>query len=179
LVAVLRRALVWAAIGSLFLDQLTKVVIHGMYRSGALADYASVKLLGEVVRLTYEKNPQGVFGLRYGPPWLYFVLPLLGCVLVVWFGLRTRGAWLSAAYGLVLGGAAGNLIDRARLGYVIDFIVVEIKALRFRWFTWNLADGFVVVGIIMLLGYELFGRRKTPEPGPESKEGESAPSLPG
>jgi signal peptidase II len=67
---------------------------------------------------------------------------------------------MATAYGLVLGGALGNLIDRIRLGYVIDFIVVELPKLGFRWYTFNLADASLVVGVIMLLGYEFFGRKK-------------------
>jgi len=153
-----RRFFVWAAILGLFLDQVTKIVIHGMFRSGAFSEARTVRLLGDVLRVAYEQNRQGVFGLHFGPQPLYFLLPLLAAALVLWFGLRARDSWSAAAYGLILSGALGNVIDRARFGYVIDFIVFELRRWGFWWYTFNLADAFVVTGVIMLLGKELLRR---------------------
>jgi len=155
-----RRFFVWAAIVGLFLDQVTKIVVYGMFRGGVFSDTRTVRLLGNVLKLAYEQNQQGVFGLHYGPQFLYFVLPLSASALVIWYGFRAKDAWSAAAFGMILGGALGNVIDRARLGYVIDFIVFELRRLGFQWYTFNIADALVVVGVIMLLGKEFIWRPK-------------------
>ncbi len=157
---ILRRPFVWAAIASLFLDQLSKMLIYGLFGGGSADLPGGVRVLGDVLRFVYERNQHGVFGLEYGPPVIYLVLPVAGSALVLWLGLRAVGSWLAIAYGLILGGAVGNLIDRIRLGYVIDFIVVELPRLRFRWYTFNLADAFLVIGVIMLVGHEFLRSRK-------------------
>ncbi len=165
-----RSFFVWAAIAGLFLDQVTKIVVHGMYRSGAFEQASTLRVLGEVLRIGYEKNQHGVFGLIYGPMFLYFVLPLSASALVVWLGLKAQDRWSATAYGVILAGALGNVIDRARFGYVVDFLVFELRKLGFRWFTFNLADAFVVVGCIMLLGREFLWRPKqgsAEAPGPD------------
>ncbi len=146
------RCFVWAAITALFLDQVTKVLVYGLVPGGEV-----VRLLGDVLRIWHVHNPQGVFGLSYGPRVFYLLLPLVGAVLVVWFGLRARACWPATAYGMILGGALGNVIDRMRFGYVIDFIDVGWRG--WHWHTFNLADAGVVIGVVMLLGRELFRRR--------------------
>ena len=155
-----RRFFIWAAIVGLFLDQVTKIVVYGMFRGGAFADVRVIPLLGDVLKLAYAQNRQGVFGLHYGPQFLYFLLPLSASALVIWYGLRSKDGWSAAAFGMILSGALGNVIDRARLGYVIDFIVCEWRRLGFQWFTFNVADALVVAGSIMLLAREFLWRPK-------------------
>ncbi|UCG43354.1 MAG: signal peptidase II [candidate division WOR-3 bacterium] len=173
-----RRWFVWAAILSLAIDQIAKVLAYGM-----LEEHVPVRVLGDFVRLIRTANPRGLFGMHYGPKFIYFVLPLIGIALVIYFAIRTRDRWLLTAYGIVMGGAIGNLIDRARLGSVIDFIDMGIG--RVRWYTFNPADAFVVIGIVMLVGKELLWRKKkepvqAPAVAAESDEGagSDAPSTP-
>jgi len=154
-----RRLFVWSAVLALFLDQLTKLLVQGAYMTGPPETWRGVRLLGEVLSITPVANPDGLFSWSYGPRFMYIVLPLFGIGLVIWFALRNRDRWSSAAYGLILGGAVGNLIDRVRLGWVIDFIDFRLPQFRFRWFTFNLADAFLVVGILLLLARGLFGRK--------------------
>lgn len=154
----LKRPFVWAAIGALFLDQITKVWVYGSVPEGE-----SVRLIGSVLSVSNRQNPHGVFGWSYGPSVVYLILPVAGSLLVLWFALRARSNWLSFVYGMILGGALGNVIDRFRLGHVIDFIDVEIRALKFRWFTFNLADAFLVVGVILLIVFEFFRKKPQPE----------------
>lgn len=61
---------------------------------------------------------------------------------------------MSIALGLLLGGAIGNLVDRLRLGYVVDFIDIGIGDLRF--YTFNLADSAISLAIVLLIGAALF-----------------------
>lgn len=158
-----RRFFIWAAIISLFLDQVSKVLVYG-----AVSPHEPVKVLGNVLRFSLTTNNQGLFGMRYGPPFVYIILPILGIALVAYFAVKCRDRWLLVSYGLILGGAVGNLIDRLRLsGRVIDFIDIGIGGRR--WYTFNLADTWVVVGIIMLLGKEfLFPARSAARNGQDS-----------
>jgi signal peptidase II len=151
--AALRRSFVWTTILSLFFDQLTKTVVYGIFNKPGAP--VSIRLIGDLVKITYTTNPYGVFGISFGSVWLHFTLQLLGIVIVLILGFKTLNTYLGCAYGIILGGALGNLLDRLRLGYVIDFIDVEIRKLHFRWFTFNLADAFVVIGVILILIYEL------------------------
>ncbi len=161
---VLRRAFIWASIGALFVDQTTKLVVYGMFGGGG--GDKSVAILGQVLRISFTINTRGVFGVSFGGPIFHFVLQVVGVGLVIYFGIRTRERWLGSAYGVILGGALGNLIDRVRLGYVIDFIDFGIPAINFRWFTFNLADAFIVVGVLMIVFYEVgLGFRSKRKPG--------------
>jgi len=176
-----RRLFIWAAVVGLAIDRISKLIVHGMFSSGAFSDGREFRLLGDVLRVTYATNPHGLFSLNYGPPFMYFVLPLSAAALVVWFGLRAKDAWSSTAFGLILSGALGNVIDRAGLGYVIDFLLFDIPGRSVvlfgrlsvvPWPVFNLADAFVFAGVAMLLVKEL--RRR---PRPESVEAGAAPET--
>jgi len=178
-----RRFFIWAAIAGLALDRITKFVVHGMFISGTFSDGREVRLFGDVLRVAYAMNPQGLFSLNYGPPFMYFLLPLSAAALVAWYGLREKSGWSSAAFGLILSGALGNVIDRAALGYVIDFVLFDIpghpvvlfnRLSLVPWPVFNLADAFVFTGAVMLLGKELFGRA----PGVRDQGSGSEPRTP-
>jgi signal peptidase II len=114
------------------------------------------------------------------------VLPLSAAALVAWYGLRARDAWSATAFGLILSGALGNVIDRAGLGYVIDFLLFNIpghpvvvfnRLSVIPWPVFNLADAFVFVGVVILVGSELL----RPKPASSavtsvSAEGEKLPA---
>jgi signal peptidase II len=73
---------------------------------------------------------------------------------------RARALVLVVGLSLVLGGALGNLLDRLRLGYVVDFIDAGIGSLR--WYTFNVADAAISLGILLLLAASIwptFARR--------------------
>jgi len=95
------------------------------------------------------------------------VLPLLAAGLVVLYGLRAGDRWSASAFGLILGGALGNVIDRAGLSYVIDFLLIDVvgrpvvildRVTIMPWPVFNLADAFVFGGAVMLIGRELLRR---------------------
>lgn len=169
-----RRLFAWSATIALFLDQLSKLLVQGAYMTGPPETWRSVRVIGEYLAITPASNPDGLFSWNYGPPFMYLVLPMFGIGVVVWMALRNRDRWSSAAYGLILGGALGNLIDRLRMGWVIDFIDFRLPQLRFRWFTFNLADVFLVVGIVLLLAREFFGRNR---PAEQAVDGDSGPAF--
>jgi signal peptidase II len=96
--------------------------------------------------------------------WGFVVLALLIAIgLLVWLVRipphtpppRRRGLWLiKAAIALIIGGAVGNLLDRALIGYVVDFL--DFHALGYHWPAFNVADSAITLGVIFLLLVELF-----------------------
>lgn len=174
------RALVLTAVVAAVgvgLDVASKLLVRARLMPGLEPfHWRSHVLIPGVLTINPTRNPDGLFGMSYGPHWLYLVLPLVGIVLVAWFVLRNREKLAGVAYGLILAGALGNLVDRFTLGWVVDFIDFRIPALGFRWFTFNLADAFIVAGIIGLLVTELFGRKRVPtEPAPADEPEASVP----
>jgi signal peptidase II len=88
--------------------------------------------------------------------WLFTGLAsVVTVVLIVWlFRLPAREKLTAAALGLIIGGAVGNLIDRIRLGYVVDFIDVYYR--EWHWPAFNVADSAITCGVILLLIDGLF-----------------------
>ena len=71
--------------------------------------------------------------------------------LIVFYHGRAGGSsYMTITLGLLLGGAIGNMLDRLRLGYVVDFIDIGIG--DFRWYTFNVADAAISLSIVMLIG---------------------------
>jgi len=144
---------------ALALDQVSKLLVL-KYE----APHFAHRVLGDALRFTLTLNERGLFGISYGPRWMHYALPTLGVLFVIYFAWRSPDRWTGIALGLVLGGgASNNLIDRIRLGAVVDFIDMGIGSSR--WYTYNLADAFAVAGVIMLLAHEFFGWGK-PKPAP-------------
>jgi len=140
-----------SAVLALALDQLSKwlVLQHETL-------YVPQQVLGDALRFTLTMNPRGLFGMSYGPLWMHYVLPVLVVGVVIYLAWRSPDRWSTIGLGLVLGGGvSNNLIDRVRLGSVVDFIDMGIGDAR--WFTYNLADAFAVAGVIMILAHEFLG----------------------
>ncbi len=129
----------------MILDQLTKIAVQQW-----MTLHQSYPLLGEVVQLTYIRNPGAAFGISFGGRWLYLVLSIIACAVMIYYLARLPSSerWGRYAMLIVLGGALGNLIDRALYGEVTDFI--DIGAGAYRWPVFNVADSAVTIGIILL-----------------------------
>lgn len=108
-------------------------------------------------RYRYIENPGAAWGLLSRSDWPYrthFFLAISALALIVmgmWLWCSPpRDALVRAALSMVLGGALGNIIDRSRLGYVIDFIDWHLGE-GFHWPTFNVADAGISVGVILLV----------------------------
>ncbi|MDD9992328.1 MAG: signal peptidase II [Rhodospirillales bacterium] len=103
----------------------------------------------------------GLFQSEGAGMWLIVGLALaISAGLGVWMR-RTRSHWQGCALGLVIGGAIGNVIDRVRLGWVIDFL--DFHGGGYHWPAFNLADAAISVGVVMLIVHEfLMKPRKAP-----------------
>lgn len=149
------RPILLFAFISFILDQLTKLYV---------VNYISpmdppAEIIGSLLRLKLTFNPYGVFGLSIGPAALNYVLTIVGIIVLFYVGLTLKDRTGLIVFGLLIGGALGNVADRLRFGYVIDFIDMGIGNLR--WFTYNLADAFITVGAVFLLVREILFKKKT------------------
>ena len=131
------------------LDQLTKAWLVANVARGEV-----LEVLGETVRLVYHQNSGALFGLFRDQAIVFGVLSMIVIGLIVAYHARSgRSRYMSIALGLLLGGAIGNLIDRLRLGYVVDFVDIGIGDLRF--YTFNVADSAISAAIVLLVAIAL------------------------
>lgn len=148
----------WVAALVVFLaDQASKYwVLHGI----DLPLRRQIVLL-PVLNLTFVQNRGVTFGLLGGAgvgAWL-----LAGVALAVVAGLlvwmhRTRSRLAAIALGAVAGGASGNILDRFRHGYVVDFI--QAHAGSWSWYVFNVGDAAIVCGVIALVIESQFAARR-------------------
>ena len=123
-------------------DQVVKgTVVRRLYL------HESIPVIPGIFSITRIHNSGIAFGLFPGLPDVFMVVTLISMLVVLFFYLTAtpRGALLMAGCGLILGGAVGNLIDRFRLHYVIDFIDFNF------WPAFNIADSAVVIGVALLM----------------------------
>jgi signal peptidase II len=116
----------------------------------------SIVLVPNYLELRYAENCGAAFGLLdESPRWLrtgvFMTAGTIAIAALLWMFMRRRGGPLFAmAVPLVVSGAIGNMVDRVRLGYVVDFIYFHIHD-RFEWPTFNIADATITVGVALLL----------------------------
>jgi len=133
----------WAVIiGVLVLDQLTKNLVLS-----SMNPNESIPILQGVFHLTYVQNTGIAFGLFQNANLLFGVLSALIIAGIVLYlpHIKKEGRAMHAAFGLLLGGALGNLIDRIYLGFVVDFLDFRV------WPVFNVADSSVCIAIALLL----------------------------
>lgn len=145
----------WLAFGGLaativILDQLTKA-----WLASFLAPGESVRVVDDLLRLVHAQNTGGLFGLLRGQAVPFALISLVVVAMIVaYHGRSGRNLYLSITLGLLLGGALGNLLDRVRLGYVVDFVDAGIGTLR--WYTFNVADAAISFSILLLLAASIW-----------------------
>jgi len=153
------------------LDQGSKyLVTHNLPLGGVWSPFPGPQPFFQIV---YTYNTGATFGLfkDLGPVFILIALVIVG-VLILYARRLRSDRWLTCvALGLMLGGAIGNLIDRIRLGHVIDFIDVGVGTRR--WYTSNLSDVALVLGVI-LLGIAMLSEELRHKPAP--KPDNAAPS---
>jgi signal peptidase II len=146
-------------------DQTTK-----LWAVERLADQSSIEIIDSLVRFTLVYNEGGAMGTRIGSSDLYLYLAIAVLAVIGWFIYSHRAHLPSfIALSSVAGGAVGNIIDRVRLGKVIDFIDVDIPDVHMlgldleRWWTFNIADAAISCAIVYLLIVFLFQKQKETE----------------
>ena len=111
-----------------------------------------------LLKWTYEQNQHGAFGLFGSSPVLLIGMAVI-VLLVFWFSFRDqaeRSLLVRIAFGMIVGGAIGNIIDRLHLRYVVDFV----DFYRIWPNIFNVADACITVGVILLILSSLATRRR-------------------
>ena len=140
------------------LDQITKLWVTSAMQPGDM-----VSIIDGFARFRFTQNSGASFGLFPDSSGIISVLALLVIIgiLVAFVRLGHPGKLSVLAAGLVVGGALGNLVDRLRLGYVVDFVDVYGPQLQIgdRIYTWpvfNVADSAISIGVILVMAGILF-----------------------
>ncbi len=140
------------AIVVVVLDQLSKGWIVANLDPGE-----AMVVLGEWLRLVHGQNSGILFGMLPQSAPIFAVVSIgVTALIVVYHAKAGNGIVTTIALGLLLGGAIGNLIDRLRYGYVVDFVDMGIGSWRF--YTYNLADACITTSIVLLVVMAVFPR---------------------
>lgn len=173
-----------AAIIVILLDQWTKSLV--VDRLGPPNLGPQVPLIGQYLVLYYIRNTGAAFSMfdTNGPVLIALIAVAVVIIIYLYLKMLNSGSWLyKLVFGLIIGGATGNLIDRFIHGSVVDFIWFRIPQVGFSFAIFNLADSAITIGVILLMIGLLFGglrARKSLPDSPEATE-ESLPArvLPG
>jgi len=143
------RTFALATVISLILDQTSKIYIDNSF---VLSE--SKRVITNFFHITYVRNPGAAFGILSDnairlPFFIGISLIAVGGILWYLRKVANDKPWQHLALGLILSGALGNLIDRLRLGEVIDFI--DVHWYNYHWPAFNVADSAICIGVAIML----------------------------
>ena len=151
-----------AATAIFVFDQLTKWIVSGPLQLQAVRQ---IYLL-PIFNLTWTENRGISLGLLTADGelgrWLLVAMTAIIAGGIAWWITREHERWDQLALGLVLGGALGNILDRARFGYVVDFADLHFGDFR-PFLVFNVADAAISIGVVILLLRAFLARPKAPE----------------
>lgn len=147
-------------LGVLALDQGTKYLV-----SKNMVEGDSIPLIPNIFHLTYVLNPGAAFGMlaHRTPLFIIFSLVALGLVVFFYKKIVSQPFWIKLSLAFQLSGALGNLLDRVRTGYVVDFFDFKV------WPVFNIADMAIVSGVIIFFWQIVFN--------PEANKGKNNESI--
>ena len=141
-------------------DQYTKYLIVNSFHL-----YESREVIPGFFNLVYVTNTAAAFSMfaDVDSPWRHYFFLGIGTVAIVgltigYFVVRKEHRWYGPAFALVAGGACGNLIDRVRLGSVVDFLDVYVG--KYHWPAFNVADSAICVGAAIFIAISIFESKK-------------------
>lgn len=153
LIFIADQAAKWAMLGPLQLRDVGQIILLPMFN------------------FTFTENTGVSLGLLNagsdGQRWLLVALTAAIAVTVLVWLLRERRVADTAALGLVLGGALGNIRDRVTLGYVVDYADLHFGSWR-PFLIFNLADAAITIGVLIILARSFLSREKPAHPAPEN-----------
>jgi signal peptidase II len=157
-----RTAELWTAAAIVVLDQATKAMVKAR-----LPLHESVTVIPGFFDITHVRNTGAAFGMLNSMDFAYkpavmVIIALAALAAVASYALTLPATQRVARFGLalILGGAVGNLIDRATMGYVVDFVDVYWRGVHFWAF--NVADAAITVGVTLML-LDVLGVGRVPE----------------
>jgi signal peptidase II len=135
-------------LGLIGLDQISKFLAVKY-----LVNIGSIPIIKDIFHLTYVENRGAAFGMFQNNQMIFVVVALVACIFGLYYLYKKQLNLLGkSAIILIIAGAIGNLIDRVRLGFVVDYFDFRIV-----WnYVFNVADVFVVIGTILLCIYIIF-----------------------
>lgn len=140
-------------------DQLVKALIVL-----TIPAYQTITVIPGFFNLTHIYNPGGAFGFLSESPselrHLFFLIAsiaAMGLILILYAKTPAGQGFLETGLSLIMGGAIGNVLDRIRIGKVIDFLDLYIKNLH--WPAFNIADSAITIGIGLFIYHLLFKER--------------------
>jgi signal peptidase II len=135
-----------AALAAFALDQFTKHIVATDFEPGE-----SRIAVPHLLWWTYVQNHRGAFGLFGSQAWLLVAMAIF-VLAIFWFSFREAAAQsvlVRVAFGAIVGGAIGNIVDRFHYGFVVDFIDLH------WWPVFNVADSCITVGVVLLVLHSL------------------------
>lgn len=139
------KKIIMISILTLIMDVISKqLVLNFMF------EHQSIPLIKDFFYLTFAKNTGVAFSFLEGKIPFIIIMTLIVILFIMKYIKSTHPNKIETiCYGIILGGALGNLIDRILYGYVIDFLDFQILGHSFPIF--NLADTMIVIGVFLLL----------------------------
>lgn len=132
-------------------DQITKLMVEAF-----LSPNSSITIIDGLLNLQHVRNPGGAFGFlsrtnSSATLTFFLIVSAASVALIIYFFRKapTGHKWYRSSLAFILGGAVGNLIDRIRLGQVIDFMDIHVGG--YHWPAFNIADASITSGGVMLL----------------------------
>ena len=131
-------------VGVILLDQVSKLLVLAYLYEDEVA------IIKDVLHFTYVENRGMAFGLLADHRWIFLVASVVGIALVAFYLFKfTKRPVSRIALAMIVGGGIGNMIDRVRLGFVVDFI--DFCAFDFWVWVFNIADAAVCVGAALFV----------------------------
>ena len=154
------NALSWLLLSAFIIvaDQISKWVVLEHFQL-----HESLPVIAGFLNWTLAYNEGAAFSFLSDAGgwqrWFFTALAVIvSAILVVWLSRTNRADWRTAMpLALIIGGAIGNVIDRIRLGHVVDFIDVHYGT--WSWPAFNIADSAISVGAVMLIAFGLFASK--------------------
>jgi signal peptidase II len=145
------------ALATLMLDQLSKWILLVVVDIAARQEMVVTSFFKLVMVWNYGIS----FGMLAQPgtyvPWFLKGVALLIAGVVAYLAVRSHSTWERVAYGLIIGGALGNVVDRVRFGAVADFFLFHVG--EYAWPAFNVADASIFCGVALLVWIGLRNRR--------------------
>lgn len=145
----------------LVVDQILKAIMVDWI--GPSSSVHRYDVVGEFFSFQYLENRGAAFGILPEQTGMLTALSIVIAVfgvILMWREARTRPV-AALAIGMIVGGAFGNIVDRIRLGYVVDFVAIGM------WPRFNVADSMVTLGVILLLWSAVRDERASSNPSTE------------
>ncbi len=120
--------------------------------------YEMKPFIPRVLSLYHTRNTGAAFSMLSDNRWVFMVFSFISMIIIIYLLIKEyrRHPLLTVSLAMVLGGGIGNMIDRIRLGYVVDFFHVDF----FEFAVFNVADSFISVGAVLLAIYVVFFETK-------------------